>query len=242
VAADAARTDRTHDDGIRTIHRKETQMPSNEEVTTNVGDELFWDPKLDSAAIAVGADNGKITLRGTVGSLREKREATKAAQRVVGVTSVDNKLQVRLMEDDRRDDADLRGDVLQALMLDSLVPSTVDVHVDDGFVTLTGTASWQYQRDEAELVASNIVGTLDVLDDIALEYPTPDRGSVKESIKKAFKRNAALDADDLKVSTDDGSVTLSGTVSSWAEHDEAIDAAWAAPGVTSVHDRLTVEY
>ena len=67
-------------------------------------------------------------------------------------------------------------------MLDSLVPKTVDAKVEDGFVTLTGTADWQYQRDEAEFVASNIVGALDVFDEIELEYPTPSAGDVKESI------------------------------------------------------------
>jgi osmotically-inducible protein OsmY len=215
-------------------------MSVDTDLTTDVRDELYWDPKLDSTAIGVSADDGKITLRGTVGSLREKREAKKAAERVFGVISVDNQLQVKLLNDDKRADADLRGDVLQALMLDSLVPKTVDVKVDDGFVTLTGTANWQYQRDEADFVASNIAGAFDVLNEIELEYPTPDRGDVQESIKKAFKRNAALDAEDLHVSTDNGSVTLRGTVSSWAEHDEAIDAAWAAAGVTSVRDDITV--
>ena len=165
-----------------------------------------------------------------------------AVQLIRVVKQVDHKLEVHLMSDEGREDAALRGDVLQALMLDSLVPKTVDAKVDDGFVTLTGKANWQYQRDEAEFVASNIVGTLDVVDEIELEYPAPDRGDVKESIKKAFKRNAALDAEDLHISSDNGSVTLRGTVSSWAEHDEAIDAAWAAPGVTSVNDDLAIAY
>jgi osmotically-inducible protein OsmY len=217
-------------------------MSSNTDLTADVSDELFWDPKLDSTAIAVSADDGKIALRGTVGSLREKREAKKAAERVFGVISVDNQLQVRLMNDAKRADADLRGDVLQALMLDSLIPKTVDAKVEDGFVTLTGTANWQYQRDEAEFVASNIVGALDVFDEIDLTFPTPSGGDVKESIRKAFKRNAAVDADDLNISTNNGTVTVEGTVSSWAEHDEAIGAAWAAPGVTSVRDDLAVVY
>jgi osmotically-inducible protein OsmY len=217
-------------------------MSSDNELATDVSDELFWDPKLDNSSIAVSASDGTITLRGTVGSLREKREATKAAQRVFGVISVDNQLQVKLMDDDKRADADLRGDVLQALMLDSLVPATVDAKVEDGFVTLTGTADWQYQRDEAELLASNIVGALDVIDEIELNDPTPSAGDVQESIRKAFKRNAALDADDLYISSDNGTVTIDGNVSSWAEHDEAIDAAWAAPGVKSVHDNMTVAY
>jgi len=217
-------------------------MSLDNDLTADVSDELFWDPKVDSTAIAVSADDGKITLRGTVGSFREKREAKQAAKRVFGVVSIDNELQVKLMNDDKRADADVRGDVLQALMLDSLVPTTVDAKVEDGFVTLTGTAGWQYQRDEAELVASNIVGALDVIDEIELDGPTPDAGDVQDSIKKAFKRNAAVDSDDLYVSTDNGTVTLNGSVSSWAEHDEALDAAWAAPGVTSVHDEMTVGY
>src|SRR6476660_6409699 len=158
-------------------------MSLDNDLAADVSDELFWNPRVDNTAIAVSADDGKITLRGTVGSLREKREAKKAAERVFGVISVNNQLQVRLMNDAKRADADLRGDVLQALMLDSLVPKTVDAKVEDGFVTLSGTANWQYQRDEADFVASNIVGTLDVLDEIELKYPTPDRGDVQESIK-----------------------------------------------------------
>ena len=217
-------------------------MSLDNELTADVSDELFWDPKLDNSAIAVSANDGTITLRGTVGSLREKREAKKAAQRVFGVISVDNQLQVKLMDDQQREDADLRSDVLQALMLDSLVPATVDAKVEDGFVRLTGSADWQYQRDEAEAVASNIVGAIDVFDTIELKHPSPKGGDVQESIRKAFKRNAALDADDLYISSDNGTVTIKGTVSSWAEHDEAIDAAWAAPGVMSVQDEMTVAY
>jgi osmotically-inducible protein OsmY len=217
-------------------------MSSNEDLVTDVNDELFWDPKVDNTAIAVSAEDGRIALRGTVGSLREKREAKGAAERVFGVISVDNQLDVRLLNDDRRGDAELRGNVLQALMLDNMVPRTVDVKVDDGLVILTGTANSQYQRDEAEFVASNIVGALDVVDEIELKYPTPDAGDVKEGIKKALKRNAKLDASDLAVTSSNGTVTIDGTVRSWAEHDEALAAAWAAPGVTQVDDRMNVEY
>jgi osmotically-inducible protein OsmY len=216
---------------------------SSSELVNDVRDELYWDPKIDNSAIAVSAGDGRVTLRGTVGRLREKREAKNAAARVLGVVSVDNQLEVRLLNDDRRGDAELRGDVLQALMLDSLVPKTVDAKVDDGYVTLTGSANWQYQREEAEFVAGNIVGAVDVLDEIELTAPAPDAGTIEDGIKKAFKRNAKLDAGELSVSTaSGGDVTIEGTVSSWAEHDEAIAAAWAAPGVTKVHDRMAVAY
>ena len=215
---------------------------NDSQIVDDVTSELFWDPKVDSAAIVVTADNGRVTLAGTVGSVREKREAKKAAERVLGVMSVDNDLQVVPEIDLVLTDADLQDSIQQALMLDLVVPTTVGVDVLDGVVTLTGTAEWQYQRDEAELVASNIVGAIDVFDDIVLVGPTPDAYDVKQSIKDAFKRNAALDADGLSVVTSNGTVTIGGDVSSWAEHDEAIYAAWSAPGVTSVQDGITVDY
>jgi osmotically-inducible protein OsmY len=217
-------------------------MPSNDQLVMDVNDELFWDPKVDNQSIAASADDGRITLRGTVGSLREKREARKDAERVFGVTTVDNQLQVRLMSPNRRDDAELRGDVLQALMLDSLVPDTIDAKVKDGLVTLTGTANWQYQRDEAEFVASNIAGALDVTDEITLMSPTPAPSDVQQSIRGAFERNATLDANDLHISTSNGTVTIKGTVARGPSTDEAIDAAWAAPGVIDVHDHMMVSY
>jgi osmotically-inducible protein OsmY len=215
---------------------------SNDELVLAVSDELFWDPKVDNEAIAVFADDGKITLRGTVGSFRQKREAKNAAERVFGVKSVENDLQVRILNEDKREDAELRGDVLQALMLDSLVPKSVDAKVSYNYVTLTGTAEWQYQRDEAEFIAGNVPGVIGVDDQIKLKTPTPDAGDVKDSIKDAYKRNARLDADDLTVKTSNGTVTIEGVVSSWDEHDEAMDAAWAAPGVTAVKDRITIDY
>jgi len=215
---------------------------SNDELVRWVTDELFWDPKVDGDAIAVAADDGKVTLRGTVGSFREKREAKKDAERVYGVKSVDNELKVKILSEDGKEDADLRGDVLQALMLDSLVPATIDAKVSDGWVTLTGKAEWQYQRDEAEFIAGNVFGVIGVDDEIDLDTPQPKAGDVKESIEKSFKRNAKLDAKGLSVNTYNGTVSVSGTVSSWAEHDEAIDAAWAAPGVTHVEDGILVEY
>ncbi len=214
---------------------------SDEKLVKYVQDELFWDPKVDGAAIAVSANDGQITLRGTVGSFREKLEAKNDAKRVFGVRTVDNHLEVRLLNEQKREDADLRGDVLQALALNGLVPPTVDAKVDDGFVTLTGTAEWTFQRDEAGYVAASIVGALDVLNEIELK-PTPSAVNVKEKIEEAFKRNAKLDADELSVTASNGTVAVNGSVHSWAEHDEAVAAAWSAPGVTRVDDQVYVEY
>jgi len=215
---------------------------SNAELQSFVMDELIWDPKVNSDAIAVTAEEGAVTLRGTVGSLREKREAKKDAERVYGVKHVDNKIDVQIMNDERRADADLRGDVLHALALNSLVPATIDADVAEGFVTLSGTANRQYEREEAESVASTVRGVISVTDEVRLVAPGPSAHNVQHSIKKAMERNAKLDADSVSVETENGTVTLRGTVSSWADHDEAVDAAWAAPGVTRVKDHILVAY
>ena len=215
---------------------------TNDDLQLDVAAELSWDPKLDSKAIAVSAADGAVTLRGTVASFREKREAGKAAARVYGVTEVSNELQVRMLDSSKRDDADLHGDVLQALMLDSFVPMTVDAKVRDGVVTLTGTAQWQYQRDEAEFLTASVPGVSGLKNDITLTS-APDGRDIRNDISDAFRRSARLDADELSADTPSyGIVILAGAVSSWAEHDEAVAAAWSAPGVTEVDDRIVVEY
>ena len=215
---------------------------TNDELQGWVRDELFWDPKVDSAPIVVSANDGEVTLRGTVGSVREKREAQKAAERVYGVTSVNNRLQVRMLDGYGRQDADLRGAVLQAMALDGLIPKTIDARTDDGLVTLTGTAAWQYQREEAEFVAGNVPGVVDVDDQITLTNREPKAGDVKQAIEQAFQRDAKLDAEGLRVNTHGNMVMLSGAVGSWGEHDAAVAAAWAAPGGTAVDVRIVVEY
>jgi osmotically-inducible protein OsmY len=215
---------------------------TDEVLTLSVKDELFWDPKVDSEQIAVSADDGTITLRGTVGSFRQKRDAKQAAERVHGVVYVENDLTVRILTKSRRADADLRGDVLQALLLDSLIPTTVDAKVEDGYVTLSGTVDWQYQRDEATFVAGNILGLTGVDNEILVGGAGRTISGVSDGIQQAFKRDAKIDADNLTVAASDETVTLSGSVRSWSEHDAAVAAAWAAPGVTTVNDRMTVSY
>jgi osmotically-inducible protein OsmY len=213
---------------------------SDHHIERAVSEELHWDPKLDDKAIVVTATDGLITLRGTVGSFREKRAAQKAAARVNGVKSVENDLDVRLLTDHGRGDAELRGDVLRALQLDRVVPASVDARVDDGWVTLTGTATKQFQREEADYIAGNVAGVLGVDDQIELRDPAPSSGDVKKGIEKAFERSAKLDAEDVAVDTRHGTVIRTGSVSSWAEHDEAVAAAWAAPGVSNVDDYVEV--
>jgi osmotically-inducible protein OsmY len=135
-----------------------------------VKDELRRYPDVDVAAIAVAGSDGRVTLRGTVGRDDEKRAAGEAAANVFGVVVVDNALEVVRLNVQTREDAELRAGVLEALMLDTAVPETVDVKVEHGFVTLTGTATWQCQRDAAEILAGSIAGH--VTNEIELVQPS----------------------------------------------------------------------
>ena len=213
----------------------------DDDLRRHVAAELSWDPQVGSDAIEVSAASGMVTLRGTVTSIRLKRAGSRAAARVRGVTRVANELRVQIPDKDRRDDEDLRGDVLEALMLDVSVPMTVDAQARDGFVTLTGTAQWHYQREAAEFRTANVPGVAGIDNAISLTQ-TPDAREARDAIRAAFRRDSALEADGLSVETSsDGLVILSGTVSCWAAHDHAVACAWSAPGVTQVDDRIHVE-
>jgi osmotically-inducible protein OsmY len=213
----------------------------NDPLRHDVAEALRHEPRVDDRAIAVAADDDEVTLRGTVGSFRERREAVHATKRVPGVEKVHDRLRVRLLDAGRRNDADLRGAVLQALMLDSLVPSTIDARAKDGIVSLTGWAPYNYQRDAAMLVAGNVPGVIDLEDHVELSIGAPTPADVRHYVNKAFTRDARVDAEALSIETDENVVTLSGHARSWVEHDAAINAAWSAPGVVDVVDRIVVE-
>ena len=107
-----------------------------------VSEELHWDPKLDSKAIAVSVADGEVTLRGTVGSFHEKRDAERAALRVIGVKTVSDHLEVRPLTQHRRKDADLRGAVLRALKLNSPAASLGSA-TRSGWRTRPATPTWR---------------------------------------------------------------------------------------------------
>jgi osmotically-inducible protein OsmY len=215
---------------------------SNAKLQADVRAELLWDARVaDPSEIAVAADAGTVTLRGTVGSLPQRRAARRAAKRVVGVAEVHDRLEVRLLRKDRREDAQIRGAALHALEWNVAVPANrVDVDVDDGQVTLSGDVDWPYQARAASDLALSLFGVRGVTNDLQVRSPTTEITGLAHGIEQALARNAQTDAERIRVSVIDGAVTLSGEVSSWAERDAAVAAAYAAPGVRSVDARLVV--
>jgi len=211
------------------------------DVREAVKNELAWSPKVDADRIAVSVTDGAVTLTGQVGSYLEKWEANRIAKRVYGVTGVANDLEIDYSGASTQD-TDLLQRALQALEWNLEVPSgAVRPTVSNGWVTLTGNVAWNFQREAAESSIRNLSGVIGVTDEITLKIqPTPK--DVSKRISDALSRNAQLDARRISVKTDGSTAVLDGSVSSWAERDEAETAAWSAPGVNVVRNNLQVSY
>jgi osmotically-inducible protein OsmY len=211
------------------------------DVREGVKNELAWSPKVDAGRIAVSASDGAVTLTGQVGSYLEKWEAEGIAKRVYGVTGVANDLQVDYNGTSTRD-TDLLKRAVQALQWNLEVPSgAVQPSVSDGWVTLSGKVTWNFQRKAAESAVRNLSGVKGLTNEITLEtQPAPK--DVSKRIADALSRNAQLDARRINVTTDGNTAVLDGSVNSWAERDEAETAAWSAPGVNTVRNNLEVNY
>jgi len=216
------------------------EMGKTQDIREAVEAELRYDPLIDPADISVANINGDVALNGTVPSYPQYLEAAAAAQRVTGVKNVHNHLEVVLSDDDYRDDAMLTTSANNALTLNITVPDGVEATAVDGNVTLTGVVAYGKQREAAELAVSGLTGVRNVRDDIDISNDA-DPVDVTVLVQAALDRNALIaDDSDMVVDTNGNTVTLTGHVRTWAEHDAAVSAAWMADGVFEVRDDLAI--
>jgi len=210
------------------------------ELKKSVESELNFEPSINAAEIGVAVKNGVVTLSGRVPSYWEKVSAERAAARVSGVKAVANELEVRLPGSSERTDEDIAQAAVDTLRWSVLVPQDrIKVKVSKGWITLEGNVDWQYQKSAAEKAVRKLYGVLGVSNLIEVK-PQVSKAEVKTAIEAALKRLAEVDANRIRVDTEDGKVVLSGSVRSWFEREEAERAAWAAPGVRSVEDRIAI--
>lgn len=215
-------------------------MRSDNEIKRDVEDELKWNPDIVSTDVAVAVKNGVVTLTGFMPSYMQKYEAEKAAKRVAGVVGVANDIEVRLPSVDERPDPEIARDAVTELKKRLPVSwERIKPIVKDGWVMLEGEVEWNYQRQTAEDAVRSIKGVKGVTNSILLK-PQAKPTDIKKKIEEAFRRNAEIDASRIQVEAHDGTVVLKGNVRSWAEREEAERAAWAAPGVIKVDDRISV--
>jgi len=207
----------------------------------NVLDELEFEPSVNAAHIGVTAENGVVTLSGHVSSYAEKIAAERAAQRVKGVRGIAQEIEVRYAGSLKSSDDEIAGRAVNILRWNTVVPGdAVKVKVEDGWVKLSGEVEWQYQRSAAESDIRKLSGVAGVTNDITIKAHV-QTSDVKRKIEDALKRNAEVEAQRIRVSVlGDGKIALEGTVHDWQERSTAERAAWSAPGVRAVEDRLTI--
>src|SRR5258705_1509426 len=215
-------------------------MKTDSDIKRDVEFELKWDPDIDSTDIGVAVKNGVVTLTGFVRSYSQKYEAERDAKRVAGVVGLANDIEVRLPSIDQRPDPEIARDAIAALKNRlPQVSEQLKVLVRNGWITLEGEVEWDFQRLGAERAVRRVKGVKGVTNTVQLK-PRVEPTEIKRKIEEAFRRNAEIDANRITVEAHDGEVILRGTVRSWAERQEAERAAWSAPGVKRVDDRITI--
>jgi osmotically-inducible protein OsmY len=216
-----------------------TVIKTDEEIQKDVLAEFKWDAQIQPNEIGVSVKDGVVTLTGWVDSYLKKWSAEEAAHRVAGVRAVANDIEVRLATE--RTDADIAAAALRALEWDSAIPDNkIQVTVSKGWVTLRGQVEWQFQRQDAERVVRRLTGVNGVTNLITVK-PRATPSDIKKKIEDALVRNAEVDASRIKVEVQGSKAVLRGTVRSWTEREQAEQAAWLAPGIEEVDNRIEVE-
>jgi osmotically-inducible protein OsmY len=216
-------------------------MKTDLEIQTDVMNELKWQPFLKSASIGVSVKNGIVTLSGIVDNYFQKNEAEKAAKKVVGVKAIAEDIQIGVSPSYTKTDVEVAESVMNALKWHAAVPEeNIKVKVEDGVVTMEGQVEWEYQRNSAKKAVTDLLGVRNVINLINVK-PRTTAFDVRTKISQALHRTATVDAERVSIEVEGSKVTLNGKVRSFAEKEDVEDAAWCAPGVSSVVSHIEVE-
>ena len=218
------------------------KMKSNAELQQDVQDAIKWQPLLNAAEIGVTAKDGVVSLTGVVDSYAKKTEAEDAAKNVAGVTALVEKIEIKYPSSYSKTNAEIATEVLTALKARWDVPQDkVKVKVEAGWITLTGEVSWNYQKEAAKDAIKSLMGVIGVTNNIMIKSESMESVE-KAGIESALKRNWAFYDNDIRVKVSGHRATLTGTVESMYERNEAGNIAWNAPGVWAVDNELLVDW
>jgi osmotically-inducible protein OsmY len=214
-------------------------MKTDTQLQTDVIDELNFEPSINAAQIGVVAKDGIVTLSGHVHSYSEKWNAERAALRVSGVKALAIEIEVNLLGLSKRTDTDIARAAENVLSWTTFLPNkSVQLIVEDGWITLSGEVEWEYQRAASVDAVRHLTGVTGVSDNITIKAQV-NSTVVKSDIEASLKRRASREADEINVSVHGAVVVLTGKVHSWSERDLATHSAWCSPGVRNVEDKMT---
>jgi osmotically-inducible protein OsmY len=213
---------------------------SDSSLRQNILDELEFEPSIDANDIGVAVEDGIVTLSGHVQNYSQKQAAERIVARVKGVRGIAEELEVRYPGGSGVADDEIARRVLDTLKWSTRVPDgKVQVTVQKGWVTLTGSLDWNYQKVGAANAIEDLKGVTGVTNKITIK-PQVTSVDVRRRIEEALKRSAEVEAGDIKIDVAADKVTLKGRVKTWSERWLVEDTAWATPGVTHVSDELIV--
>jgi osmotically-inducible protein OsmY len=215
-------------------------MKTDAQIQKDVIEELKWEPAITSNEIGVSVSNGIVTLSGQVGTYSEKLHAEQAAKRVAGVKAIAEEIHVGVSTGYTITDAEIAQAVLNALKWHTDIPDyQMSVKIEDGQVKLEGEVEWEFQRQNAKKVIENLAGIRSIINLIKVK-PKIEPSDIQKKIIAAFHRSATIDAQKIKAEVSGSKVTLKGRVRSISEKEDAVNAAWSAPGVVSIDDQLEI--
>jgi osmotically-inducible protein OsmY len=201
---------------------------------------LEWEPSVDASHIGVTADQAVVTLSGHVPTYAQKQAAEAAARGVRGVKAVVERIEIQASGQARRSDERIAAAAIDRLDWNASIPEdTVKIKVERGWVTLAGELDWNYQRLAAEQEVRALHGVTGLTNAITLR-PSAVAANISDNILHALHRSWFFDTNTIKVTAQDGRVTLSGSAASPHDRQVAAETAWGAPGVTDVENKLIV--
>jgi osmotically-inducible protein OsmY len=217
-------------------------MKNNSELQTDVQNAIKWEPLLNAAEIGVTAKDGVVSLTGVVDSYAKKLEAENAAKKVIGVKAVVEKIEVKFPNSWTKTNVEIAEEVLSALKSNWSVPNNkVTVKVENGWITLEGELTWNYQKEAAKNAINYLTGVRGVTNNITIKSETNDKIEQLD-VEKALARSWSIDDSDIHAKVSGKKVTLTGNVRSWYQKDEAGRIAWKTPGIWEVENDLSVDY
>jgi osmotically-inducible protein OsmY len=215
-----------------------TLTHTDEQIRNDVLAELKWDPQVHAGEIGVIVKDGVVTLTGWVDSYTKKWRAEEDVLRLAGVKAVANDIEVKLITE--RTDADIAAAAVRSLEWTADIPAgKIIVTVSKGWITLKGEVEWQYQKQDAERVVRHLWGVKGVSNLISVK-PQATPSELKKKIEEALLRSAEVDAKSITVEVHESKAILRGKVRSWAEKHQAEQAAWLAPGIVSVENKIEI--